>query len=297
MECDLNKKVTILVCTCDSYEDLWHPFFKLLDEYWPDNNCRIILNTETKSYSYNNLDIVSYSVGKSPYGERMIRNLEKIKTPFTLLLLDDFFLRRPINSIVLHEMVNEMEKDKDIAALYCDKNDYTNDNTICNVFYQIKQRAPYKLNMQAGLWRTATLRKYWNPKDNPWIWEIFVNYTTFNTADKFYALRNLDEAPIYYGYNPEGMGVFRGKWVVDDVKPLFDKHGIDIDFSKRGYYDPQNAVARLPIFEVMPYVFKRIPFKYALTFSVYAIAKRILLLFGISIKYKNLAEYLGSKSR
>ena len=32
------------------------------------------------------------------------------------------------------------------------------------------------------------------------------------------------------------MGVFRGKWVMDDVQPLFEKEGIIVDFSKRGIY-------------------------------------------------------------
>ena len=291
----LEDKITILLCTCDSYKDLWYPFFKLLDEYWPNNRCKIILNTETDSYQYGNLNIVSYSLGKAPYGQRMLNHLEKIDTPYTLLLLDDFFLRRPVNTDVLSNILEEMDKDHNIGALYCDKNDCTTNDSLCDVFYQIKQRAPYKLNMQAGLWRTQTLKKYWQPNDNPWIWEIFVNFTTFNSEDKFYALRDLNDAPIYYGYNPDGMGVFRGKWVVDDVKPLFDKHGISIDFSKRGEYDPQKAVVRLPIFEVMPYVFKRIPFKYAISFSFYAVMKRICLFFNKPLKHSNLAEYLGSK--
>ncbi len=288
----LSNKATILVCTCDSYSDLWYPFFKLLAYYWPNLDCKIILNTETKSFAFEGLQIDCYSMGSDSYGQRMIDHLEKITTDYTILLLDDFFLRRPVNVNTLEKIVDRMDNDPDIAAFYCNKSEFCKDgDNICG-FYELKRYAPYRLNMQAAVWRTEKLAKYWEPKDNPWIWEIFVNYLTFDTADKFYSLRDLSESPIYYGYNPDGMGVFRGKWVENDVKPLFEKHNIVVDYSKRGFYEPDRAIARLPIMKTMPYVFKRLPLKYAFLFSLYEIMKRILRLIGLRPRYLNYNEYL-----
>ena len=63
-----------------------------------------------------------------------------------------------------------------------------------------------------------------------------------------YAKKRLIEALEHYDWNgsPEGMafeygyhnrewfGIAQGKWIEDDVGPLFAKEGIDIDLSIRG---------------------------------------------------------------
>lgn len=43
--------VTLLVSSCDKYEDTWHPFFELLHIYGNGFSCPIVLNTEKKQYS------------------------------------------------------------------------------------------------------------------------------------------------------------------------------------------------------------------------------------------------------
>lgn len=289
------EQLTILVCTCDNYEDLWFPFFKLLKTYWPDLDCQIILNTETKKYEFEGLNIECFQMGCSAYGQRMINHVDKINTPYTLLLLDDFFIRRPVNKEQIGNILSFMKVHGEVAVFQFNENEYCEDEKLLTSFSKIKQYAPYKLNMQAGIWRTDKLRSYWKPKDNPWIWEIFVNYTTFDKSDVFYGLDKYDNSPIFYGFNPDGMGVFRGKWVLSDVKTLFEKHGINIDYNKRGIYNPQKAVARLPVFKTMPYVFKRIPLRYALGFSIYEVWKRLLRSVGVKPKYLNFTVFLAEK--
>lgn len=290
----LKDKVTILLCSCDSYSDLWPPFFTLLKKFWPENDCRIILNTETKSFSFDGLKIESYHMGNTFYGTRMLNHLDKIETPYTLLLLDDFFIRRPVNVSILTKLIEKMDSNSNIASMCFNENPYFDKSLEPYYgFVKLAKFAPYKLNMQAGVWRTDRLKYYWAPRDNPWFWEIFVNYLTFESPDEFYALIDKEQAPIYYGYNTNGMGVYRGKWVIEDVKPLFDEHGISIDYSKRGYYVADKEIQRLPILKTMPYVFKRIPLNYALGFSLYEIWKRILRLFGREPKYLNFTNYLS----
>ena len=52
-----SKKCSLLINTCDNYEDTWIPFFSLLSNYWGECPYSIYLNTEEKNISYNNLDI------------------------------------------------------------------------------------------------------------------------------------------------------------------------------------------------------------------------------------------------
>ena len=108
---DMDDLLTILVCSSDNYDDLWFPFFKLLNHYWSDNNCEIILNTESKNYQFQNLRIKYIERGKvfEYYGERMLFHLDFIKTKYTLLLLDDFFIRREVDRKEIGKILSWLE--------------------------------------------------------------------------------------------------------------------------------------------------------------------------------------------
>ena len=51
-------KYSVLVNTCDKFEDCWNPFFQLFCMYWQDYKGKIYLNTEYKDYSFPDLDII-----------------------------------------------------------------------------------------------------------------------------------------------------------------------------------------------------------------------------------------------
>jgi hypothetical protein len=70
---DYNKKedLTILVNSCDAYEDLWYPFFELFRINWPNCKYDIVLNTETKSYTHPKAglpEIVTYNPRTTKWG-------------------------------------------------------------------------------------------------------------------------------------------------------------------------------------------------------------------------------------
>ena len=58
----MENKYAILVNTCDKFEDCWEPFFKLFALYWPDYKGPIYLNTEYKTFTYGNLNIISLKI-------------------------------------------------------------------------------------------------------------------------------------------------------------------------------------------------------------------------------------------
>jgi len=108
-------KFDLLVCTCDSYEDAWTPFFTLLKKHWPDaERLRIILTTETKDFSFPGLRIVCARTGvrrrgkSKPWGARMIASLDLVKAPLVLWMLDDFFVNRPVCTAVLRTFAAKM---------------------------------------------------------------------------------------------------------------------------------------------------------------------------------------------
>ena len=97
------------------------------------------------------------------------------------------------------------------------------------------QVGEYKLNFQGAIWNREKLMKYVREHETPWEFETIGSMRTFNSKDLFYVISDEKESPINYGKKP-GLtwGIVRGKWVVEDVKELFEKNGIAIDYSIRG---------------------------------------------------------------
>ncbi len=237
------EKLTIVVHSCDSYSDLWVPFFTLLKKYWPNLTCPIILNTESKDFSFSGLNITCVhpkNINVS-YSARLKNALKYVKTEYVLPLLDDFFLRETVDEKRIEQIITYMEQDKSITyfnsestPLYC--NDFEADKY--EGFHRIPPGNNYTLNMQAAIWRTERYCHYWKGNVSPWEWEFFVNVKTcFSKNEKFYCA--LSDGFLDYGHKATGdiWGVYRGKWVIEDVKPLFLKENISVNFCERGIFD------------------------------------------------------------
>lgn len=240
------KKCTVLVCSSDTYEDTWYPFFKLFHEYWPECEYKIILNTESKRYNYEGLDIQCYQFynknEKPSYGERIIKHLKMIDTPYTLILMDDFFIRKKVNQFEIDKVIKWLDNDKD-AIVFSFQN-VKDELNICSKKYPSYAKRPiygeYKLNFQAAVWKTEKLLKLWKKHETPWEWETIGNIRSFEKNLIFYVLEDKNINPIDYGFDVNGMGIFRGKWVINTVEKLFRDHKIEIDYSIRGVYKQEN---------------------------------------------------------
>ena len=53
------NKCSILVTSCDAYDDAWEPFFTLLKIMWPECKLPIYLNTESKSFDFDDWNITA----------------------------------------------------------------------------------------------------------------------------------------------------------------------------------------------------------------------------------------------
>ncbi len=242
----IQDKLTILVNTCDAYCDLWEPFFFLLKKYWNPQKYHIILNTETKDFQYEGLNIECvHSNPIWPYGKRIKKALLHVKTEYVLVLLDDFFIRTHVNEDRLCEIINWMENDTKIVYFNCDVNRlYANwDQDTYPGFRRIPPANDYTLNLQAAIWRTKKFKSYWLPNVTPWEWETKCNVLTYTRKnDKFYTCIEPKFMFLKYGHEQYGdiWGVYRGKWVLEDILPFFQNEGILIDSSKRSSYSMTN---------------------------------------------------------
>jgi len=229
---------TIVVSSCDNYEDTWYPFFKILEEQWPDRPYPIVLNTESKSFDYEDMDIMTFNFYKSgqkiQWGKRLIKTLENIDSEYIVFLLDDFFLLDRVDQKRIDECLDWMNKDKNIAVFSFWRTHQPNikDNKYPH-FEKRPQEAEYRLNCQAAVWRREKLISYIRPHENPWQWELLGSKRSSRYKEDFYSA--IEGEPYIFVYDWfSGGGVHRGKWT-KNIEALFEKHGIEIDYSRRGF--------------------------------------------------------------
>lgn len=245
-------RATVMVYSCDSYEDVWDPFFKLMSRYWKDCPYPIVLNTESKTLhkKYGSLDISTLSLYKEnvpvPYGKRVIDHLNRIKSKYIITLIDDFFIRAEVNTSELEQIMDWMDADNRIASFCLIHHD---DPHSCRYsreeqgykHYSLRPRyTKHNYDMQACVWNREALLKSWRPYESPWQWEGPSNIRSFDDGYLYYDLD--DDAPFpidYIDYKKhEWSGIRKGKWVLETVKKTFDENGIIVDYSKRGIFDP-----------------------------------------------------------
>lgn len=229
---------TLLVCSCDKYSDLWYPFFTMLKKNWPEFDMQIVLNTESKSFHYEGLNIKTfnlYKIGENvPWGQRLIEHLDKINTEYVLFMLDDFFIESKVDSQKIDECISWMDKDKNIATfglvsmpLRCiDDNKYPG-------FSRRTQNGDYRLNCQAALWRTKLLKSYIRPHEAPWHFETLGSKRSRRYKEKFYMYKGDNTKKIinYDWYN--GGAIHRGKWTISGAR-IIQNNEFNLDINDRG---------------------------------------------------------------
>ena len=169
---------TMLVSSYDGGEDLWEGFFSALKTQWPSFDLPVVLNTESKNYSYPGLDIKTfhmYEPGKNiAWGRRLIETLKRIDTEYILFFLEDFWLDAPVDVVFFDQCRIWMRENPDVACLSFQRTRGENirDGRF-ERFEKRPQKGEYRMNCQAALWRREKLISYIRPHESPWEWELY----------------------------------------------------------------------------------------------------------------------------
>ena len=238
----MNNECTLLLSSYDNGEDLWEGFFTALKFQWPEMDMPIVLNTETKSYSFPGFQIQSFHPCLNQdltWAERMVATLKRIKTEYVLLFLEDYWLDKRVDDDFFRKTLEWMKSNKDVVnfSFYpCLPGENIQDNRF-ERFELRPQKCEYKFNCQVGLWRTKELVHCFRRHEDPWEWELYGSIRAGRLKGKFYTFKQDAEPVFSYGDNMKGCIVHRGKWVEDAVVPLAKQYGLNIDYSIRGFED------------------------------------------------------------
>lgn len=249
----MSVSCTLLVASYDGGEDLWEGFFTALTRQWPELDLPIVLNTESKRYSFPGLEIKTMSLypnASPPWGRRMLETLKRIDSEYILLFLEDFWLDAPVDDAFFRRCLEHMEENPDVAVLSFQRTHGPNirDGRF-ERFERRPQEAEYRFNCQAAVWRRERLIKFIRPHESPWEWEVLGSIRSSRYRDGFYTLIE-GEKPVFSYDLLHGGAIHRGRWNRGVVEPLARRYGLQIDYSRRGVWEereePKAAPAEVP---------------------------------------------------
>lgn len=241
--------LTIVVCSCDKYDDLWYPYFEIFKNQWPDCKYPIILNTESKTYAHNGLNIRCLQLYKPEevanisWSDRMIETLKYVDTEYVLVTLDDHFLISPVDSIKFEGALEIIKTHKRISALsfiaYVPADKQT--KWIGN-FGRWSMNDYFRVNLDTAIWRKKALLRNLKAGENAWEFELNATERALWDFTEYYRYKQGAEPILDVSFHlRRGYGCIRGKWCWRNPE-LFAQFNIPMDFSIRGYMDKDECI-------------------------------------------------------
>ncbi|MBI5231288.1 MAG: hypothetical protein HY876_03885 [Coriobacteriales bacterium] len=232
------------VNSTDSFEDTWVPFFDLLAEYWPQAT-HVVLNTETKTFTHPRIEVECTQVAQQgeariPWGECVWRALDTIPAETFVYLQDDYFLYDRVKTEVVDEAARVMQAEGlDCLRLMECGGAGPWSSTDYEWFWSVDRNAKYRIALQAGLWTKSGMRKYLRRHESPWEMEVWGSKRASRMPGKIWSVnRDLFEEELNPVVPYVPTGIVKGRWLREAVEPLFSDHGIEVDYSVRGWWDP-----------------------------------------------------------
>ena len=231
----------ILVNSCDSYSDIWEIFFSSLRGNFSAHKSYFLLNTETKKFTFDGLDIRTFKSSDNVFwGRRLLDRLSAIDSEIIIMTFDDFLIEYELDISRLQFALDMMNEKKYIDAIYLSKLE----NELLDIkpdfqtaqFVPVKVGVTYSLNSRPALWRKSALIRYTGNNDTPWAWEFFGSFRM--RKETSYAMAVNPNHSDIYSYNSRlGGALHRGKWVRSVIEPYINRYNLDIDLSVRGCED------------------------------------------------------------
>lgn len=219
-----NEKMAVVVMTCDKYCDTWEVFIKLFRKYFPDCVYPVVLSTETISCAENlPFDLVVHSE-KKEWSGRLKDTLEQIGYDYVLLMLDDFWIERPVNYKLFEEDVDFLINNDNIGAIYLDYCNWRFLSEYSETYLEWPQNRIYRANTRSGIWRADFLKSVLHETED--IWEFERNCLKKSNINNYVVLCRKNK---YFKYT---FGVTAGKYERKAVR-LAQREMCKVDLSYR----------------------------------------------------------------
>lgn len=253
---NLYDDVSILVVGFDGYVDVWNHFFELMNKYWPNRPKTYLATSEAKP-EYEGVEVVTAGPN-TEWSLRARAGLEKITTPYVILMLEDFFITDYVDDTLVKECLELVEQDNilfyqilvQLIKQTWEKGKPYKGNKRIHIIPSDKK---YGINLQAAIWNTDFLReKIGTENYNAWLFEMNQLDTERYNQEKIDYL--IDDRNILNITHT----VVQSKYLRGAVRRI-EKQGHHIDLSER------------------PMLSKKDDFKYNLKLFMYSVTPKWLV--------------------
>lgn len=226
---------SIFVSSSDNYSDIWDLFFDMFQKFWPEFQGKIYLQTETKDYRHDGLNIECTKVGKHRFfGETLRAGLAKVKEDNILLFMIDYMIMGKVDDDKIKDYFRFfLAHDCDSLCLYPQQYVTNQPTEHADLIRAVPPCGKVMFGYQVAFWKKNVLEDMGAlPHENPWMSEWY----GCDRAEKMKlhivcTRKGIKPIP----YDARGC-LHQGKWLTNAIEVL-EKINYPMDFSKRGIYD------------------------------------------------------------
>lgn len=222
--------LSIVVFSCDKYQELWKPFFEMLFKNWPslqNKNAHVPIYLVANSQKYDDPRIITINIqNEKSWSDNALTVLEGVKTKYVMVILEDYFFTR-IDTKRLYEIF-EFMKSQDIA--YCQIADNGTDIAIrkkAEVFPGVAEKDRYELwrtSLFACIWRTKDMAHTVRSGENIWEFEVAGTTRSQGLYGKF--LTVFENQPVNY------LNMVQQRYVNSENLKIVNQMGVDFTPAK-----------------------------------------------------------------
>lgn len=235
-----SNRCTVLVTSCDRYRDIEAPFLALWRRHWPDCPFELVAVRESGGgdggTAADGFDrVVATGPGLS-WSEMLAFALERISTPYVLMLMNDYLLDSRVDTARQLELLSRAE-----AA------DALNLRMNPNPPRAVKNSA-YAVSCQAGYWNREFLLGLARRTKSAWEFERYGSYMFDESDPRPIMVTERKEFPFVDALH-------KGYWEPEGVA-LLKREGIGYDFSQRGlppFWPRLKSNLKKAVFAVFPW--------------------------------------------
>lgn len=205
------EELSIIVPSCDKYNELWEPHFQSLFDKWPNLNSKlsfvpIYVVSNFKEFTHQRVINIKVGEDKS-WSDNLIHALPAIKTKYVLILLDDYIFDESVNEARLIQIMNFMENNNAAYIELVLDSPIANDVDYVKYGMGIKKRfAESRTSLQASLWNVNTLKELLEPNETAWDFEVLGSIRSRLMKEQFYLVI---KEPVFHYLNAVNKGKYR----------------------------------------------------------------------------------------
>ena len=205
--------MVITVLSCSKNEDTFLPFCHFMERYYPNHPRIVYLTDGIKNPFYETIPVKN---NLETWTRGFREFLNQIEDDYVLLMIDDCFIRKPVDIKRIEEAEQIIRQNEKIALMNFEKAwDCSDEPTGFEGWKKRKHGSQFEVSLLCGLWDKRKLLKVVERDCSPW--EIEENQMGYG----FDYYINDGDYIIDWGYKAfQPVGKVKGRWTEETIEYL-----------------------------------------------------------------------------